>query len=82
MTKEFIVNIKEYILLELLQMRNHFSYNEIINEKLKELENIVSKQIFGEFFSGKSDINILQESLIVRYLYETDEWTLANELSI
>lgn len=73
MTKEFIVNIKEYILLELLQMRNHFSYNEIINEKLKELENIVSKQIFGEFFSGKSDINILQESLIVRYLYETDE---------
>lgn len=73
MTKEFIVNIKEYILLELLQMSNYFSYNEIINEKLRELETIVNKHIFDNFFSGEHDINILQEDFIVRYLYETDK---------
>lgn len=74
MKKEFVINIDEYILLEIVRMLDYFSYDEIITEKLRELEKIINKQVFNDFFRSDYDIKILQEEFVLRYLYELDKW--------
>lgn len=73
MKKEFVINIDEYILLEIVRMLDYFSYDEIITEKLRELEKIINKQVFNDFFRSDYDIKILQEEFVLRYLYELDK---------
>ena len=73
MKKEFIINIDEYILLEIVRMLDYFSYDEIITEKLRELEKIINKRLFSNFFRSEYDINILQEDFVLRYLYEAEK---------
>ena len=73
MKKEFIINIDEYILLEIVRMLDYFSYDEIITEKLREIEKIINKRIFSNFFRGEYYIKILQEDFVLRYLYEADK---------
>ena len=72
MKKELIININEYIHLEILRMLDYFSYDEIITEKIRELERIINYRIYGNFFRSKYDIKILKENFILQYLYEYD----------
>lgn len=72
MKKEFIINVDEYILLEIVRMLDYFSYDEIITEKLRELEKIVNKRVFRNFFRNDYDIKILKENFILQYFYEIE----------
>lgn len=72
MKKELTININEYILLEFLRMLDYFLYDDVITEKIRELEKIINYRIYGNFFRSNHDIKILKENFILQYLYEYD----------
>ena len=72
MKKELTININEYILLEFLRMLDYFLYDDVITEKIRELEKIINYRIYGNFFRSNHDIKILKENFILQYFYEYD----------
>ena len=70
MKKELIVNINDYILLEFLHMLDYFSYDDIIEEKLKQLRKLVNQNVYGDFFKNLSDIEILNQEFKLKYTFK------------
>jgi len=70
MEKELIININDYILLEFLHMLDYFSYDDIIEEKLKQLRKLVNQNVYGDFFKNLNDIEILNQQFKLKYTFK------------
>ena len=70
MKKELIININDYILLEFLHMLDYFSYDDIIEEKLKQLRKLVNQNVYGDFFKNLNDIEILNQQFKLKYTFK------------
>lgn len=70
MKKELIININDYILLEILHMLDYLSYDDIIEEKLKQLRKLVNENVYGDFFKNLNDIEILNQEFKLKYTFK------------
>lgn len=70
MKKELIININDYILLEILHMLDYLSYDDIIEEKLKQLRKLVNENVYGDFFKKLNDIEILNQEFKLKYTFK------------
>ena len=70
MEKELIININDYILLEFLHMLDYLSYDDIIEEKLKQLRKLVNEKVYGDFFKKINDIEILNQEFKLKYTFK------------
>lgn len=70
MEKELIININDYILLQFLHMLDYLSYDDIIEEKLKQLRKLVNEKVYGDFFKKINDIEILNQEFKLKYTFK------------
>ena len=74
MEKELVININNYILLEVLNMLDYLGYDKSINDNLNQLKKIVSKKIFGTFFDNLDNLEIIDVQFIIKYKLEDLTW--------
>lgn len=70
MEKELIININDYILLEILHMLDYLSYDDIIEEKLKQLRKLTNEKVYGDFLKKINDIEILNQEFKLKYTFK------------